>query len=78
MSLETEEYEGELRDLRKLKATIKHEVLAERLGNVFFICGQGGEKDLNDLPEEIHICPAYGVDWIQIYKRTDKIWGPEW
>ena len=76
--LETEGYEGELFELRKLKKMIKHEILAEKLGNIFFICGQGGEVDRNNLPEQVHICPAYGVDWFQVYQRTDKSFGPEY
>ena len=78
MNLEVEAYEGELKKLRRLNEIIKHEVLAEKLGNTYFISGEGGEKDKNNLPERIHICPAYGVDWFQIYERTDKTFGPEW
>lgn len=78
MNLEIEAYEGELRELRKLKSVIKHEVLAERLGDRYFICGEGGKKDKNSLPDQIYICPAYGVDWFQVYERTNKSWGPEW
>ena len=78
MNLELEAYEGELAELRKLKSLIKHEVLAEKLGDIFFICGEGGNKDKNGLPDQIHVCPAYGVDWFQVYQRTDKSWGPEW
>lgn len=76
--LETEAYEGELKQLRRVFNIVKHELIAEKMGNIFFICGEGGEKDKNNLPERIHICPAYGVDWFQIYERTDKTFGPEW
>lgn len=78
MTLELEAYEGELTKLRKLYAMLKHEVLAEKLGDIYFICGEGGEKDKNGLPDKIHICPAYGVDWFQIYEKTDKTFGPEY
>ncbi len=78
MNLEIEAYEGELAELRKLKSLIKHEVLVEKLGDIFFICGESGDKDKNGLPDQIHICPAYGCDWFQVYERTDKTWGPEW
>lgn len=44
----------------------------------FFICGEGGSKDENGLPEQIHICPTFGLDWFQTYQRTDKQFGPEW
>lgn len=82
MNLEVEAYKGELKELRKLKSLIKHEILAtalsDKIGNIYFICGEGGEKDQNNLPKRIHICPAYGVDWFQIYERTEKTFGPEW
>ena len=44
----------------------------------YFICGESGVKDDNDLPERLHICPAYGVDWMMLYTRTDKTSGPEY
>jgi hypothetical protein len=50
----------------------------DKFPDTYFICGEGGEKDQNNLPKRIHVCPAYGVDWIQIYERTDKTFGPEW
>ena len=70
--LEQEAYEGELQELRHLKNMIRHEVLAEQLGDRYFICGEGGEKNKNNLPEQIFICPAYGSDWWQVYERTEK------
>lgn len=78
MNLELEAYKGELKELRRLKQIIRHEVLAEKLGDTYFVCGESGEKDKNNLPKQIHICPAYGCDWIQIYERTNNTWGPEW
>lgn len=78
MSLETEAYEGELKQLRMVWEMLRHKDLAERLGGIFFICGESGEKDRNDLPERIHVCPAYGCDWFQIYQRTDETFGPGW
>ena len=78
MNLETEAYEGELKELRKMKSLIKHEMLAEKMGDIFFICGESGEKDINNLPKQIHICPAYGCDWFQIYEKTEGTHGPEW
>lgn len=78
MNLELEAYEGELKQLRELKSLVRHTLLAEQYGNVYFICGEGGEKDKNNLPERIHVCPAYGVDWFQVYERTSKSAGTEW
>ena len=78
MNLEVEAYEGELAKLRKLYEMVKHIDLAEKLGDIYFICGEGGTKDQNNLPERIHICPAYGCDWFQVYQKTDYTHGPEW
>ena len=38
----------------------------------YFISGAHGVRDDNCLPEYIHVCPAYGADWSQIYVRTDR------
>jgi len=82
MNLEIEAHEGELKKLRSenelFKKIFSHTFAAEKLGDTFFICGESGEKDQNNLPKQIHICPAYGVDWFQIYERTNNAWGPEW
>jgi hypothetical protein len=82
MNLEVEAYEGELKKLRSenefFKKIFSHTFAAEKYGDIYFICGEGGEKDKNNLPERIHICPAYGVDWFQIYKKTNQTEGPEW
>jgi hypothetical protein len=77
MNLEIEAYEGELKKLRMIQEVVRHQ-LADRLSDMYFICGESGEKDQNGLPDKIYICPAYGVDWFQIYERTDKTFGPEW
>lgn len=44
----------------------------------YFICGEGGKKDDNGLPEKLFLSPAYGVDWFQVYERTDVTAGSEW
>jgi hypothetical protein len=38
----------------------------------YFIAGKLGAVDRNLLPDELLICPAYGVSWMQVYKRTDR------
>lgn len=82
MNLELEAYEGELRELREKNALYNkiflHSFASDKVGNIYFICGEGGEKDANGLPARIHVCPAYGVDWFQIYERTNSTHGPEW
>jgi hypothetical protein len=82
MNLEIEAHEGELKALREKVALYEkiflHTFIADKRGDIFFICGEGGEKDKNGLPKQIHVAPAYGVDWFQIYERTDKTFGPEY
>ena len=70
MNLELEAFEGELTSLRKIKKITQH-VLAEKLADVYFICGESGHKDRNGLPDKILVCPAYGADWFQIYVKQD-------
>jgi hypothetical protein len=66
-------------ELLKLRSLIRHTILAEKMGNIYFICGEGGVKDANGLPDKIYICPAYGVDWFQVYTKQDNLTGgPEW
>ena len=78
----TPEVEAELKSLREKVALYDkiflHSFVADKVGNVYFICGEGGKKDKNNLPDRIHVCPAYGVDWFQVYKKTDVTSGPEW
>ncbi len=75
MNLEVEAYEGELKLLRKVYELVRHTELAEKIGNIYFICGDGGQKDQNNLPERIHICPAYGCAWFQVYEKTNVTGG---
>tara|TARA_R110000868_G_scaffold173655_1_gene409880 strand:- start:1077 stop:1322 length:246 start_codon:yes stop_codon:yes gene_type:complete len=81
MNLEVELYEGELKSLREkvvlYNKIFLHSFAADK-GDIYFVCGEGGQKDNNNLPDRIHICPAYGVDWFQIYERTNKTFGPEY
>jgi len=88
MNLEVEAYEGELKKLREEVATYKNgyeaamrivkSTYADKFPNSYFIHGDLGEVDENGLPDKIMIVPAYGVDWFQIYQKTDETHGPEW
>lgn len=44
----------------------------------YFICGELGEKDVNNMPQKIMVCPAYGVDFSYVYEYTGVTTGPEW
>jgi hypothetical protein len=54
------------------QAMMLRRIFPDRYAGVFFICGEGGEKDRNGLPERIHVCPAYGCGWSAIYVRNEK------
>lgn len=56
---------------------LRHNVFAEKHFGVFFICGHAGKMDQNDMPEEVHICSAYGSDVVYRYKRGDSS-APGW
>lgn len=43
-----------------------------------FICGEAGEKDTFGLPDKVFICPTYGLDGFQVYKKDGKYRTPEW
>lgn len=88
MTLAVESYEGELEKLRQDVETYKkgyeaamkivRSTYPDRFPNSYFIHGEFGEKDQNGLPEKLMIVPAYGVDWFQVYQKTDETFGPEW
>jgi hypothetical protein len=65
MTIEITEKEFEL--FQKLKKIWVHSV-PEKSG-LYFICGEGGEKDAMGLPEMIMVCPTYGLDGMAMYKK---------
>ena len=56
----------------KMKYFLRHNVFAEKKFGVYFVCGEGGDKDRNGMPEQIYVCPAYGSDVIYRYNRMDS------
>ena len=60
------------------QAMILRQFTYEKFPGVYFISCEYGPKDANGLPEKIGVVPAYGLDWHQIYVRTDKVNAPEW
>ena len=56
---------------------LRHNAFAEKHFGVYFVCGESGEKDRNGIPEQIHICPAYGSDVVYRFSRGDSS-APEW
>jgi hypothetical protein len=43
-----------------------------------FICGEGGEKGDDEMPEFFFICPNYGLDGFAVYKKDKDYDGPGW
>lgn len=63
--------------LERMSKFLRHNVFPEKLYGVFFICGEAGEKDSNGIPEEVHICPAYGSNVVYRFIRG-KSFGGSW
>ena len=60
---------------QRLKKILSH-LLPERSG-VYFICGESGEHETG-MPENIMVCPIYGSEVVQLYKKVGKASAPEW
>jgi hypothetical protein len=50
----------------------------DKFPDTFFITGGYGERDKNNMPERVTICPAYGVDFSYVYEYNGKTMGAEW
>lgn len=70
--------EKEYKLFQTLKKVYIHSELANKYPDVYFICGEGGEKDEMGLPEFISICPSYGLDGFCYYKKHSEYSAPEW
>ena len=58
----------ELEKRYELYRKILQHTLADKTG-VFFICGESGKKDDLGLPDMIMVCPTYGSDIVQYYRK---------
>lgn len=67
----------ELERRYELYRKILQHTFAQKTG-VFFICGASENKDDLGLPETIMVCPTYGSDIIQLYRKDGKASAPEW
>lgn len=63
-----DQLERKLALLEKTETILRHSS-AEKLHGVYFICGEGGDKDDMGLPDFISVCPAYGLDGMAMYKK---------
>jgi hypothetical protein len=60
------------------QALMLRRLFPDQSPDTYFICGDGGEKDSNGLPDFVLICPAYGCDWSIMYRKTDDGIHPQW
>lgn len=67
-----------LRNKCDMQANILRRLTPENHPDTLFISGVLGERDQNNMPEKLLVVPAYGVDFVYIYERTEKTTGPEW
>jgi hypothetical protein len=67
--------EKEFKQFELLKKIFVH-VQPEKFEGVYFICGEGGEKDQMGLPEFISVCPAFGLDGFAMYKKHTEYSAP--
>ena len=56
--------------IEKMNYFLRHNAFAEQHFGVYFICGESGEKDINGMPEQVHICAAYGSDAVYRFSRV--------
>jgi hypothetical protein len=63
-------------EIEKLRKIIKA-AMPEKSGH-FFICGEAGTKDQMGLPENIFVCPTYGLDGFAVYKKEKDYTAPGW
>lgn len=66
-----------LREKCNKQAMILQSLTPEMYPGVLFIHAQLGERDQNNMPEKLLVVPSYGVDWSQVYIRTEKTEGPK-
>lgn len=64
-----------LREKCDQQAMILRRIYIEKYPDTWFVCGEGGPKDTNGLPERIHVCPAYGCDWSVTYIKVTDLEG---
>jgi hypothetical protein len=60
------------------QAMILRRLNPEEFPDTLFISGVAGEKDQNNMPKMILVCPAYGLDFSYVYEYTGKTTGTEW
>lgn len=61
-----------------MQANILRKLTPEKFPDTLFIAGVFGKEKQYNIPSNLMVCPAYGVDFCYIYKFNGKTTGPEW
>lgn len=64
-----------LREKCDKQAMILRRLFPEKYPDTLFISGVLGNKDQNNMPERLLVCPAFGVDFSYVYEYTGKTIG---
>ena len=67
-----------LRDKCDKQAMILRRLAPEKFPDTLFISGVLGERDKNNMPKKLMVCPAYGVDFCYIYEYNGNNMTQEW
>jgi hypothetical protein len=67
-----------LREKCNKQAMVLRHLIPEQHPSTLFIHAEIGERDQNNMPEKLLVVPSLGVDWSQVYVRTEKTEGPKW
>lgn len=54
------------------QAMVIRRIYVDQFPNTWFAWHGYGPRDQNGLPQYIEVVPAYGVDWTQVYEKTDR------
>ena len=81
MSAKIKELEAELEKYKtgfESAMRIVKSTYPDKFPDTYFLCGELGIKDENNMPKKLMVCPAYGVDFFYVYEYTGETSGPEW
>ena len=81
MTARIKELESELATYKKgyeSSMRIIKSIFPDKFADNYFICGELGAKDNNNMPDKLMVCPAYGTDFFYVYEYTGETSGTEW
>jgi hypothetical protein len=61
-----------------MQAMVLRRLSPDKFPDTYFIHAGIGKKDINNMPEKLLVCPAYGLDYSYVYEWSGKTTGTEW